>query len=95
MGGGSSKQVFECPPGQWTRVMYGGGLIWRTYHLSFSAAGQVQWRRYSGGPPWYIWGTYQIRDPGRDTENITISPTDIYVQYDINPDKWMKVAVTY
>jgi hypothetical protein len=47
--------------------------------MSFSAAGQVKWRRYSGGPPWYIWGAYQIRDLGRDTEDIVSSPTDVDV----------------
>ena len=94
MGGGSSRQTIQCDANEWTRIMRGGGLIARTYRVKFSTEGDVEWRRRSGGPPFYLSGTWRVRDHDTHSQRIRISPTDVYVQYDVKPKVAMAVTVS-
>ena len=76
MGGGSSRQTIQCDANEWTRIMRGGGLIARTYRVKFSTEGDVEWRRRSGGPPFYLSGTWRVRD--HDTHSQCSLPTNTH-----------------
>ena len=95
MGNTSSSQTFDLPAGKWVKVFWAGGInIFGTYRLGFSAPGTVEWRRISAGPPWFVFGTYNVTGRGHQ-ERFHWVLTDFYVQYELKSNVDLQVTVEY
>lgn len=76
----------QCNPGAWTNLYeapsFGFIYLWSSVPVN------VQWRRYSSGPPWYSSGTVFLSgavsgSPGKTT--IFTGLPSGYTKIDVNP----------
>ena len=78
-----------CNPNQWTQVLVTVGpfpyraVVTYVESPSFFRP-TIRWRRYSGGPPWYLDGDL--------TANTSAffwhAPTDVYASIEVFPSTW-------
>ena len=77
-----------CNSNQWTQVLWTAGPFPYRAVVNFvdwpGSVSTVRWRRFSGGPPWYLEGNLTANTPAFFWH----APTDLYTSVEVFPPTW-------